>query len=51
MISEVSQKEAVGFYRNKGLPHLSVPDAGGDALGLSILSTETLDHQVPRPRL
>lgn len=35
----------------KGLSYLFVPDAGGDALSLSILSAETLEQQVLRPRL
>lgn len=35
----------------KGWTYLSVPDAGGDALSLSILSAETLEQQVLRPRL
>lgn len=35
----------------RGLSYLSVPDAGGDALSLSILSAETLEQQVLRRRL
>lgn len=34
------------FCNQKGLSYLSVPDAGGDALSLSILSAETLEQQV-----
>lgn len=35
----------------RNVSYLSVPDAGGDALSLSILSAETLEQQVLRPRL